>query len=385
MKSIDLGNVRIVGLGMTKFQHSASVTADDLAVEAASAAISDAGIMPHDIDNVFVGHVFGGRVAAQRILRGLGIQGLPTINVENACASGASALRLAIYTVATGMSDVALAVGFDKLSHLGSGVVPPDTNELEGTLGRTNPSTYALMAKRYLAEYGTSPEVLAHVAVKARTLGVRNPRAQVRREITVEEVLSERMIADPLTRLECCPTGDGAAAAIVTTSGVAGRLDPERAVKVLASALRGGVRRASDDRLVNHPLTGITVTDAYSQAGIGADDLDIVELHDAFAIAELVHMEDLGLCKRGTGGDYFMSGATMPEGERPVNVGGGLLARGHPLGATGLAQVVELGMQLRGEAGVMQVDNPKIALAQCEGGVVYGLDAGVCAIHILAV
>ncbi len=385
MKNPDLSSVRITGLGMTEFQHTASLSADGLAADAASTAITDAGIVPGEIDTVFAGHVFGGRVAAQRILRGLGIQGRPTINVENACASGASALRLAIHAVASGASDVALAIGFEKLSELGSGVVPPDVNELEGSLGRTNPSTYALMTKRHMAEYGTTLEQLATVAVKARSLGIKNPWAQVKREVTLEEVLGARMIAEPLTRLECCPTGDGAAAVVVMSNERAQQTDEGRAVKVLASALNGGVRRPRGDRMVNHPVTTMTVADAYKQADLGPEDIDIVELHDAFAIAELVHMEDLGFCKPGTGGHYLMSGATMPDGERPVNAGGGLMARGHPMGATGIAQIVELSTQLRGEAGTMQVENPKVALAQCEGGVVYGLDAGLCAIHILAI
>jgi acetyl-CoA acetyltransferase len=251
-------------------------------------------------------------------------------------------------------------------------------------VGRTNPATYALMAKRHMAEYGTTSEQLAIVAVKARAAGSRNPRAQVREQVTVAEVLDDRMIAYPLTRMQCCPTGDGAAAAVVVS---ADRLSSEaraRSVRVLASALRGGTRRPHGDRMVNHPVTSLTVRDAYDQAGLGPNDIDLAELHDAFTIAELVHMEDLGFCKPGRGGDYLLSGATMPGGDRPVNPSGGLLARGHPLGATGLAQVAELVAQLRGEAEGMQVPTHRTALAHCEGGVVYGLDAGVCAIHILA-
>jgi benzoylsuccinyl-CoA thiolase BbsB subunit len=381
MRREDLSGVRIAGAGMTPFGRFADVSAVELARRAALAALDDAGIAPGEVDSAFFGHVFAGRVAGQRVLRGLGIGGRPTMNVENACASGATALRLALLEVADGRANVALAVGFDKLTALGRGVIPPDEHDLEGALGRTNPATYALMAKRHMAEYGTTPEQLALVAVKARAAGARNPRAQVRDPMTVEDVLSARVIADPLTRWQCCPTGDGAAAVVVTTAKRAG----ERAVRVLASALRGGTRRPRGDRMVNHPVTTLTARDAYRQAGIGPEDVDMAEVHDAFTIAELVHTEDLGFCEPGAGGEYLRSGATAPDGERPVNPSGGLLARGHPLGATGLAQVVELTAQLRGEAGELQAGRPRIALAQCEGGVVYGLDAGLCAIHILAV
>jgi benzoylsuccinyl-CoA thiolase BbsB subunit len=381
MRREDLSGVRIAGAGMTPFGRLADVSADELAQRAALAALDDAGIAPGAVDSAFFGHVFAGRVAGQRVLRRIGIEGRPVMNVENACASGATALRLALLEVATGRADVALAVGFDKLTALGRGVIPPDPHDLEGALGRTNPATYALMAKRHMAEYGTTAEQLALVAVKARAAGAHNPRAQVRAAVTVEEVLSARMIADPLTRWQCCPTGDGAAAVVVTAAD----RSHARSVRVLASALRGGTRRPRGDRMVNHPVTTLTAQDAYRQAGIGPEDVDMAEVHDAFTIAELVHTEDLGFCKPGEGGKYLQSGATAPDGERPVNPGGGLLARGHPLGATGLAQVVELVAQLRGEAGAQQAGRPRIALAQCEGGVVYGLDAGLCAIHILAV
>lgn len=381
MRRQDLDSVRIAGAGMTPFGRFPDMSADELAQRAALAALDDAGIGPREVDSAFFGHVFSGRVAGQRVLRALGIEGRPTMNVENACASGATALRLALLEVADGRADVALAVGFDKLTALGRGVIPPDEHDLEGALGRTNPATYALMAKRHIAEYGTTAEQLALVAVKARAAGARNPRAQVRTEVTVEEVLSDRMIADPLTRWQCCPTGDGAAAVVVTA---ADRVR-DRPVRVLASALRSGTRRPRGDRMVNHPVTALTAQDAYRQAGIGPREVDMAEVHDAFSIAELVHTEDLGFCRAGEGGKYLQSGATARDGERPVNPSGGLLARGHPLGATGLAQVVELVGQLRGEAGELQAGRPRVALAQCEGGVVYGLDAGLCAIHILAV
>lgn len=371
-------DVYVRGVAMVPFGRIADRPLDDLAQEAARLAISDAGIAARRIDAIFSGHVFAGRVAGQRIVRDLGLDGRFAVNVENACASGATALHLAVAGVRSGASDLALVLGFEKLSVFGRGVVPPDHNDLEGMLGRTNPATYALMTKRHMAEYGTTLEQLAAVCVKARRNGAANPRAQFRSTVTAAEVLAAPLVADPLTRLMCCPTGDGAAAVVV------GAEPGPAPIRVRASVVRGGERRGARDRLVNHPVTETVARLAYAEAGLGPTDIDVAEVHDAFAIAEIVHLEDLGFVPRGEAAAFVERGGTAIGGAMPVNPSGGLLSKGHPYGATGLAQVFELVEQLRGTAGARQVAGARVALAQCEGGIVYGLDAGVCAIHILA-
>jgi benzoylsuccinyl-CoA thiolase BbsB subunit len=370
-------DVFIRGVAMSPFARAADRPIDDLAQDAAREALADAGIPPRRVDAIFAGHTFGGRVAGQRITRDLGLDARLAVNVENACASGATALHLAIGQVRAGASDIALALGFERLSAFGRGVVPPDRNDLEGLLGRTNPATYALMTKRHMAEYGTTLAQLAAVSVKARRNGAANPRAQFRTTVTAEEVLASPPVADPVTRLMCCPTGDGAAAVVVSSTSGPG------AIRVRASVVRGGQRRPPGDRLVNHPVTETAARAAYAEAGVGPEDVDVAEVHDAFAIAEIVHLEDLGFRPRGESAAFVASGGTAIDGALPVNPSGGLLAKGHPYGATGLAQIFELVEQLRGRAGTRQVARAHVALAQCEGGIVYGLDAGACAIHIL--
>jgi acetyl-CoA acetyltransferase/uncharacterized OB-fold protein len=376
-------SVAIAGVGMTRFGRYGDVTAEQLAQSAILDALDDAGVSPAEIGCVFVGHVFQGRVAGQRIVREVGLMGLPLINVENACASGASALNLAIESVASGRVEAALAVGVEQLSRLGGGVIPPDKLDIEGAHGRTNPATYAIMAKRHKATHGTTDAQLASVVVQARVNGHHNERAQLRELTSIDEVLASPMIASPLSRLQCCPIGDGAAAAVVVSAGVAKRLE-SLSVRVLASVVRGGVRRAAGDPFVSHPVTRLAAHEAFENSGIGPGDVDVAEVHDAFSIAELVHLEDLGFYEAGQAGFEVARGSTAIGGTLPVNPSGGLLAKGHPLGATGLAQVFELVDQLRGRGRKRQVDGARIGLAQCEGGVVYGLDAGVCVIHILA-
>jgi acetyl-CoA acetyltransferase len=370
-------DVYVRGVAMIPFGRFPDRPVDDLAQEAARAALADAAIPARRIDSVYGGHVFAGRVASQRIGRDLGLEGRLTVNVENACASGATALHLAVAQLRAGAAERALVLGFEKLSVFGKGVVPPDTQDLEGLVGRTNPATYALMTKRHMAAYGTTLRQLASVSVKARRNGAANPRAQLRAPVTIEEVLAAPLVADPLTRLMCCPTGDGAAAAVLSTEP-----GPD-AVRVRASIVRGGERRRAGDPLVNHPVTERSGADAYAEAGLGPADIDVAEVHDAFAIAEIVHLEDLGLVPRGEAAAFIERGGAAVDGKLPINPSGGLLAKGHPYGATGLAQVFEITDQLRGRAGARQIARARIGLAQCEGGIVYGLDAGACAVHIL--
>jgi acetyl-CoA acetyltransferase len=370
----------ILGVGMTAFVRAAAESSERLAQRAVVEAVRDAGVQIDDIDVIFVGHVFGGRVAGQRIAHSLGLEGKTLINVENACASGASALHLASHYVATGAADIGLALGFERLSFIPSGVIPPDESDLEGMLGRTNPATYALLAKRHMQTYGTTAEQLARVVVKARTNGALNERAQLRESTSIADVLASPVIAEPLTRLQCCPIGDGAAAAIVGRSKGARNASP----RVVSSVVLGGLSRGPDDPMTHHGITSLTARHAYELAGLAPDDIDVAEVHDAFSIAEIVHIEDLGFCPTGEGGAYVEAGEADIGGRLPINPSGGLLARGHPLGASGLAQVFEIVSQLRGRAGERQVNGARLGLTHSEGGVVYGLDAGACAIHILA-
>jgi benzoylsuccinyl-CoA thiolase BbsB subunit len=377
-----MGAVVVIGVAMTRFARHPDVPLDHLGREACWAALKDAELTPRDIQAIYCGHVFQGRIVGQQIVKGLGIAGTPVYNVENACASGSTALNLAWTAVASGSVDVALALGVEQLSKLGSGVIPPDQNDLEGLLGRTNPATYALMARRHMYQYGTSIEQIAQVAVKAHEFGALNPCAQFQNRVTLEEVLGSRTIADPITLLQCCPTGDGAAAVVIASAEYA-RRKTTTPVTIAASAIVSGYPKTAGDDITMHPTTVAAAKKAYETAGIGPSDVDVAEVHDAFAIGEIVHLEDLGFCPKGEGGPYVASGATGLHGRKPANTSGGLLTKGHPLGATGPGQIVELTCQLRGQAGARQVGAPKVALAHCMGGVIFGRDAGVCTVHIL--
>jgi benzoylsuccinyl-CoA thiolase BbsB subunit len=244
------------------------------------------------------------------------------------------------------------------------------------------PALYAMRARRYLHERGATREHLAKVAVKAHKAGKHNPYAQYRNEVTVEEVLGSRMIADPLSLFMCCPTGDGAAAAIVTSEAKA-KSTGRKPIRIAASALQSGVYKTGFRDMVFSELTERTATKAYDDAGVGPEDIGVAEIHDAFSIAELMYYEALKFCAPGGGPALLESGQTEISGTKCVNPSGGLLCRGHPVGATGIAQVCEAVWQLRGEADGRQVAGAKAALTHCTGGGITGLDHGSCAINIL--
>lgn len=375
-------DVVILGVAMTRFGKHPDLPVEVLGREACWAALKDAEITPRDVQAVYCGHVFQGRIVGQQVTKGLGISGTPTFNVENACASGSTALNLAWTAVAAGVVDVALVIGVEQLSTRVAGVIPPDQNDLEGLVGRTNPGTYALVARRHMHQYGTTAEQMAQVAVKAHEFSALNPHAQYQNRVTLEEVLGSRMIADPLTLLQCCPTGDGAAAVIIADAVWAHR-KTAHPVAIAASVIVSGYPKTGGGDITTHPSTKAAAKTAYEAASIGPEDVDVAEVHDAFSIAEIVHLEDLGFCAKGEGGPLVAAGASGPRGRIPTNTSGGLLTKGHPLGATGPAQIAELTWQLRGHAGARQVGRPKVALAHCMGGVLYGRDAGVCTIHVL--
>ena len=358
--------VVVLGVGMHKFGRFLDKSLAQIGLEACLDALKDANLEWRDIPVAYCGHVFQGVTAGQRVCGELGHSGIPIINVENACASGSTALRLAHQSVAAGFYDIALAFGIEKMSR---GMI--DVSDREGFLGQAGlqalPSKYAMMARKHMKEYGLTLRQLALVSVKNHKHGCYNPYSQYQKEFTVEEIMDSRMICDPLTLLQCCPTGDGAAAAILCSEDVAKRYSRGPFVKIAASALSSQVYdRGEADGIAQ--ITVKTGKDAYEMAGCGPGDLDLVELHDCFTMAEISHCESLGLCQKGEGGRLVEEGVTELGGRIPVNPSGGLLAKGHPLGATGVAQIVELVWQLRGQASQRQVEDAKIGLAHTMGG-----------------
>jgi acetyl-CoA acetyltransferase len=376
----------IAGAGMVRFgKFDPGVTLERLAVGAARAAMADAGAARSDIQAIYAGHVFGGPVAGQRIAAELGLAGLPVSNHENYCASGATALREAWMALKAGMYDVVLVIGAEKMTDRIKGGVTPDPNDLDAMQGYIMAAGHALSARRYMHDYGARREDIAMVAVKNHRHSVHNPFAQYQHPVSLEEVLHARPIADPLGLLDCSPISDGAAAAILCTPAGLKRLGitstrPEvRTVALVSGSVRpGGVDLNEED--VSRRAGRL----AYETASISPEDVNFVEMHDCFSIAEIVRMEGLDLIPRGQGGHWTASGKTSIGGELPVNPSGGLLSRGHPVGATGMAQVCELYWQLTGQAGQRQVENAKLALAYCKGGTVSGTDGGSVSVVVMA-
>ena len=372
----------IAGVGMTKFGKQADRTIEEIGREALVRAMKDAGVARSGIEEVFCGSSYGGPLIGQRILRDLGMTGIPITNVENACSSGAAALREACWAVKAGRADAIAVLGVEMLTRLGGGTLPLEPTDMEANLGNVMPAVYAMRARRYMHETGATPQHLAMIAVKAHEYGARNPNAQFQNRITVDDVMRSRMVADPLTLYMCCPTGDGAAAVIVTSEKHARELGA-KPVRVEASVQQSGLYKTGFRDMASSELTERTSRLAYEAAGIGPQDVSVAEVHDAFASAELMYYEALGLCDKGEGAAMIERGDSGPGGRQPVNPSGGLACRGHPVGATGVAQIVEAVWQLRGEAGERQVPGAKVALTHCTGGGISGLDHGACAVHVL--
>lgn len=378
-------NVFVIGVGMTKFGKFPEMRIDDLARSAVMDALKDSGLAPKKIQVAYFGHTRQGTCAGQRVLADLGMTGVEILNVDNACASGSSALRYATLAVSYGMAEVALAVGMEKLSTTIKGVIPPREDDLEGAMGRVMPSVFAMIAQQHMHRYGTTARQLALVSVKNHANGTLNPRAQYQKGVTVDEVLNSRMICDPLTLLQCTPIGDGAAAVILASEDVMKRLSGSVPIRVAASVLLSGEARIEADwDITVSKVTTHAANMAYNQAGMEPKDIDVCELHDCFTAAELVHTENMGFCARGEGGRFVEEGHSSITGRVAVNPSGGLLAKGHPLGATGVAQACEIVWQLRGQAGKRQVTDARVGMAHTMGGAVSGAETGACAIHILA-
>jgi acetyl-CoA acetyltransferase len=374
--------VVLLGVGMTRFGKMPERKPEDLGHEAVRAAIRDAGIDRRKIQAAFVGSVYLPSGIGQRILKDLGLTGIPIINVENSCASGGTAVREAYAWIKAELCDVALALGVESLSRsLPSGMIPLDLDDLAPAMGLVMPAAYALAARRHMEEYGTTPEQFALVTVKSRSNAGHNPYAYFHQALSLNEVLASRMVADPITKYQCTINADGAAAAILCSENLA-RQYTTHPVCIVASAMGSGKLR---DRIGDLEDTAARIArEAYEAAGIGPEDIDVCELHDAFSVGEVLYCESLGLCPEGEGGRYTQAGQFNINGEKAaVNTSGGLLSRGHPLGATGIAQLAELVWQLRGEAAGRQVDPCRVALQHNSGGGVFDIQTNACVIQIL--
>lgn len=396
--------VAVIGVGMTNFGKFLERSLKDLAREAIDAALKDAGIDKKKIQAAYVGNAMAGIVTGQECIRGqvvlraYGIEEIPVINVENACASSSSAFHLAWMSVASGMYDIALALGVEKLYHedkrisfraIGSAVDVEMMASIKEALETTKSESgagekrslfmdfYAMLARMHMQLYGTKKEHFAKIAEKNHFHGSLNPHAQYREIYTLDEIMNAPVIAEPLTRLMCSPIGDGAAAAVLCNANIVHKFT-SNPVYVSASVVVSGKDRSFEEPDIVERGT----KKAYEMSSLGPEDLNVVEVHDATSAAELIAYEELGLCAKGEGAKLVEEGATKIGGRIPVNTSGGLVSKGHPVGATGTAQIAEIVLQLRGEAGKRQVENARVGLTQNGGGAI-GNEAAVMSIHIL--
>lgn len=379
----------VLGISMTRFGKFLDRTLQDLAYEPVWDAIRESKVDPHDIGIAFVGNAYAGLITGQESIRGqvvlreAGIAGIPIVNVENACASGSTAFYLAHKAVASGQAELALAVGVEKLfcddtARSLKALSTSSDLEVEGRMGMLFAGIYAMRIRAHMERYGLTREHLAKVAVKNHDHGALNPHAQYRNRVTVEEVLSSRMIADPITLFMTCPLGDGGAALLVGTKEMALKMG-KRPIKIGSSVLGSfGFTRKNEPSIVARVSER-----AYQEAGVKPKDIQVAEVHDAVAPIELYLYEELGFCGPGESGRMIDDHETWFDGRLPVNTSGGLTAKGHPAGATGLAQVAEVVWQMRGEAGERQINPlPNCGLVENGGGNVAG-ETAVVAVHIL--
>ncbi len=396
---IDDGSIWILGINMTKFGKHPDLDAVDLAAQASMAALADGGVTMADMGVLAAGNLMGGGGLGQQLQKQIGQTGIPVYNVANACATGATALRTVIMAVKAGECDYGLAVGVEKLAGaglLGGGGKSKQDGERWSPSGRfgavaptdgrigtaTMPGVFAQVGMEYGHKYGgTSFELFARISEKNHGHSTLNPLAAYTKAMSAEQIMSDVMIAYPNTRPMCSANCDGAAAAVVVSGATLKTLSREqqrRAVKVSASVLTSDPWTESCQVLPDvNTLTRNAANQAYEQSGVGPDDLDLVELHDCFATAELVHYDNLMLCDEGGAVDFFESGAPSRDGRLPVNVSGGLQSKGHPISATGIANIWEVCHHLRGEAGDRQIEGARVGLAH-----VIGLGSA-CGVHVL--
>lgn len=408
--------VYVVGIGMTPFGRHPDLDVKALTGQAVGLALADAGLPASAIEAAYFANATQGHMEGQQMIRGeialrsMGIGEIPVFNVENACASGSSALQLAVTALRAGDADVALAVGAEKmvsedrprmfsafdgawdvataeanlrrLVELGHGIEPPPGSQSVRPYS-VFMDVYAAFARFHMNRFGTTQRQLAAVAAKNHAHSVHNPLSQYRRAFSIDEVLAAAPIVYPLTLPMCSPVSDGAAAVVVATEEGLRRsgLDRGRAVRVLACVVQSGSDRPAAE--VERHCTALAARRAYALAGVGPADIDVAEVHDATAMGEIIQVENLGFCAYGAGGQMAEAGESALGGRLPVNPSGGLESKGHPIGATGLGQVAELVMQLRGEAGSRQVAGARIALAE-NGGGLHGIEEAVACITILS-
>lgn len=399
---------------MIRFNKYPDETVRTMAEKAIRLALEDSGLDKKDIQAGFFSNTFWGMFSGQHsirgqvIFRGMGIDKIPVINIENACAGGSSALHLAYTGIKAGMYDVAIAVGSEKITNpnkalsLGAYASCMDVENFENHINmiievsksfkitipedESKPGegrsvfmdAYAVGARWHMDRFGSTQHQLAVICSKNHFHGSLNPLSQYQHRMTVEEVLADKLVAWPLTRAMCAPVGDGAAAAIVCSEKFLKKLTGGRPVKIIASVMGQGEDRELDAPDIGERLSKL----AYAQAGVGPDDISVAELHDATSWGELHQTESMGFCPVGEGGPFAESGETTLGGKKPINTSGGLECRGHPIGASGLAQIHELVLQLRGEAGARQVENARLGLAENGGGNIGVEEAAMC-IHIL--
>ncbi|MBK6746997.1 thiolase family protein [Ottowia sp.] len=411
-----MSNVYVIGAGMTKLGKHLERSVKDLSREAIDAALADAHLTKDAVQaawfcNTRQGALEGQHgVRGQASLRAYGFESIPIFNTDNACASSSSGLFQGFAAVKAGLFEVALVVGAEKMNFpekreamfeafkgswdrdladehlarllaLGQDVLPPDSAASGSAERSVFMDIYSAQARFHMKMFGTTVEQIAHVAAKNHWHSQWNPFAQYRHPMTVEEVLADKMIAWPITRSMCAPMTDGACALVVASDDFVRKQGlASRAVRVRGMGVSSSSDRAAKD--VSHHLTRVAAFRAYDMAGVGPTDISLAELHDASAIAEILHMENCGFCEYGQGGPMVASGVTRLGGKLPINVSGGLHSKGHPIGATGAIQVHDLVRQLRGEAGENQVQGAKLGMAE-NGGGFHGLEEAACVVTIL--
>lgn len=378
--------VDIIGAGMIPFGKHENMPLVEMGTRAAIEAIKDAGVRPSDITIGFFANMQAGNLTkeftvGQAVMWGAGINKVPVFNVENACTSGASATTLAMMSIASGQYDVAIVVGAEKLNVPMQMLLNPSLRDLNVLQGNVVINGFAQRAVRHMHEFGTTKEQLAMVDVKNRRMAALNPMALFyKKPVTLEEVLNAPMMADPLTKLSSCANADGAAALVLCAAELSSKYTT-KPIHLIASVLATGIYDEKPD-MATFEEDQRASRIAYEKAGLGPQDVDAAECHDAFTITEIMHTENLGFCPIGEGGRFIESGATSLGGKIPMNMSGGLLGKGHPLGATAVAQIVEGVIQLRGEAGPRQVEGAKVFLTECMGAEMRG-DAKTCTVNIL--
>ncbi|MBX9831041.1 thiolase domain-containing protein [Candidatus Babeliales bacterium] len=381
--------VAVIGIGQTKFGELWHQSLSDLLAHSQLAALSDAGIKPHHINALVVGNMSGESAAGQLHLGSLAAHTLnlnvPSVRVEGACASGSLALQQGMALIQAGKAEVVLVSGVEKLTDVDAGVlatsmIGASLQEADHFVGLTFPSLFALITRLYFNEHGITRTDLAHVSVKNHRHGALNPNAHFTKEITLETALNAPMVADPLGLFDCAPITDGAASLMLSTPEFAQQQGIKPVFIVGSGVATDSLMFGERAMLTSFAATKLAAQRAYEQAGLGPRDINLVEVHDAFTMAELMALEDLGFFQLGQAASATAQGVTALGGRLPVNMSGGLKAQGHPVGATGLAQVIELVRQLRGVAGKRQVANVRTGLAHNMGGI-----GSTVVVHILAV